>query len=225
MLHEVNPFVRDFVQIAEFEDGEHENVHFVINPAARPQNEHARVHNLNLHEVAVLFNETPQANDIVVRRRGGGLSIIADTHRAFDPLHFVLLFPLGSHGWHIRIPQRFVISKSFLIDVKIMSVVFRNCERMITKLQFHCFHLHERLDSFNYLLCAERLLQEYICVSFATIENLRLQFAKYNQDILRSEVLSNLQDAMLASDGDSRVGKRIICPRSVYNSQRNRFCR
>ena len=81
---------------------------------------------------------------------------------------------------------------------------------MITKLQFHCFYLHERLDLFYYLLCAQRLLQEYIFVYFATIENFRLQFAKYNQDILRSEVLSNLQDAMLASDADSRVGKPII---------------
>ena len=97
--------------------------------------------------------------------------------------------------------------------------------RTVTKLQFHSFLLHERESAFNYLLRAERLLQEYICVSFATIENMRLQFAKFNQDTLRSEIFANLEDSVNSSDCDNRIGKRVICPRSIYNSQRNRFCR
>ena len=96
---------------------------------------------------------------------------------------------------------------------------------MITKLHYHCFYLHDRQGSTNYLLYVERLLQKYLCGSFATIENLRIQFAKYNQDILRAEVLCNLQDVISSSDGDARLGKRIICPKSIYNSQRCRFCR
>ena len=104
-------------------------------------------------------------------------------------------------------------------------VCFRFSGRRITKLQFHCFLLHDRDGETNFLLKAERLLQEYLCVSFATIENQRLQYAKNNQDILRCEVLSSLQDAVDSSDGSCRVGKRVICPRSIHNSQRNRFCR
>ena len=91
-------------------------------------------------------------------------------------------------------------------------------------MQFHSYHLQERKDKVNFLLLGERLFQEYLCVSFATIENMRLQFAKHNQEILRTEVLSNLQDAVGANE-KARAGKRIICPRSIYNSYRNRFSR
>ena len=54
---------------------------------------------------------------------------------------------------------------------------------------------------------------------------MRLQFAKFNQDTLRSEIFANLEDSLVASDSDNRIGKRVICPRSIYNSQRIRFCR
>ena len=101
---------------------------------------------------------------------------------------------------------------------------FRGSEKSVTKLQFHCYHLHDRVGRINYLLLAERLLQEYVCVSFATVESLRLQFARHNQDVLRTEVLSNLQDAV-SSEVDTRAGKRVICPRSIHNSFRHRFSR
>ena len=120
-------------------------------------------------------------------------------------------------GWSLLID--ILVEKQFLLKV------FRDAVRMITKLQYHCFYLHERHGSVTYLLYAERLMQEYLCVSLATIENLRLQFAKYNQDILRTEVLNNLQDAIASSECDGCLGKRIICPKSIYNSQRSRFCR
>ena len=94
----------------------------------------------------------------------------------------------------------------------------------MTKQQFHCFHLQERVGKQNYLLLSERLLQEYLCVSFATVESMRLQFARFNQEVLRTEVLSVLEDA-ISNNEDTRAGKRVICPRSIHNSYRHRFCR
>ena len=44
--------------------------------------------------------------DIVVHRRSGSYSIVSDIYRSFDPLHFVLLFPLGTEGWHSKIQQK-----------------------------------------------------------------------------------------------------------------------
>ena len=95
------------MQIAELSDARND-LSFVINPDARPRSDHPRVHGLNLREVAVLTNEKALPSDIVIQRRSGSLSLIADTHRAFDPLHFVLLFPEGTEGWHLKIPQRWV---------------------------------------------------------------------------------------------------------------------
>ena len=73
----------------------------VINPKAKLINEHRHVDNINLSELAILSDETASANDIVVRKTDGGLSEIADTHRSYNPLHFVLLFPIGSDVWRI----------------------------------------------------------------------------------------------------------------------------
>ena len=39
--------------------------------------------------------------DIVVKMRGGALKTINETHRGYDPLHFVILHPAGDDGWKI----------------------------------------------------------------------------------------------------------------------------
>ena len=101
-----NPYVNDFLQISDLGESEYNQLRFVINPDHKPNSDHSRVHNLNLQEVAVLTNEEPVSADIVVRRRDGGVSIVSDIHRSFDPLHFVLLFPFGTEGWHTKIKQR-----------------------------------------------------------------------------------------------------------------------
>ncbi len=61
--------------------------------------------------------------------------------------------------------------------------------------------------------------------SFAAVENMRLEYAKHNQETLRSEIYANLEDAISSSDSGVRLGKRVICPKSVFNSFRNRFSR
>jgi len=50
-----------------------------------------------------------QGRDLVVQLRGGGLQYIHQTHRAFDALHFVLLFPKGDDGWQIGACKKMVL--------------------------------------------------------------------------------------------------------------------
>ncbi len=108
----------------------------------------------------------------------------------------------------------------------IVSHLFSGTGKRLTRQQFHCFHLHDRVVGTNDLLKCERLFQEYLCVSSAPVENIRLQYVKHNQDVLRSDLYANLQDAVRSSDNSRvRVGKRIICPKSIFNSFRNRFAR
>jgi hypothetical protein len=42
--------------------------------------------------------------DIILHRVGGPLQRISETHPAYTPLHYVLLFPYGECGWHVAIP-------------------------------------------------------------------------------------------------------------------------
>jgi hypothetical protein len=59
------------------------------------------------NEVAAILpgdGTAPERRDIVLRPRSQAnehrLSWINDGHPAYSPLHYVLLFPHGDHGWH-----------------------------------------------------------------------------------------------------------------------------
>ena len=95
-LHEHNLYVQDFQQICQIPDEELEDASFVITEKERPANAGTRTYNANnLSEVSVMMPEAIGSRDIVVRKRGGGIREIKDTHRSADPLHFVLLHSKG----------------------------------------------------------------------------------------------------------------------------------
>ena len=98
VIHEHNPFVKDFKQILELPQDELAQGKIIISAKA-PSNEHARRYNLqsNLNEVSILTNS--ESHDLVINLRGGGLQIISDLNPKGMPLHFTLLFPLGTYGW------------------------------------------------------------------------------------------------------------------------------
>ena len=57
-------------------------------------------------EIAVILpgdGTAPDRRDIILRSRSshpGSLTRIDDGHPAYAPLHYVLLFPHGTDGWH-----------------------------------------------------------------------------------------------------------------------------
>ena len=112
MLRTDNPWVRDFVMLCERHPTELEAGKLVISARARPSGEHARRYNIpqGLSEVAVLMQDTPGRRDIVLKKRhdpnsrSSPLQVISMYHRAYEALHFVLLFPTGYDGWHENIP-------------------------------------------------------------------------------------------------------------------------
>ena len=99
VIHEVNPFVQDFKQIAELSEEDIGEGKIVISAKEKPADEHPRRYNApsSLHEVSILTNEKP--HDLVLHKRGGGLRVISDLNPVGMPLHFVLLFVYGTHGW------------------------------------------------------------------------------------------------------------------------------
>ena len=96
LMFEVNPYVKDFLHIAEIPDDDLKEGKLVISCKARPDGEHERRYNKqqSLSEVSVLTNSEP--NDLVLRKCGGGLTSISDLNPSAQPLHFILLFPFGT---------------------------------------------------------------------------------------------------------------------------------
>ncbi|EOD38734.1 hypothetical protein EMIHUDRAFT_109164 [Emiliania huxleyi CCMP1516] len=118
-ITEHNPYVQDFVKAYERTGGNETKAKIVINADARPPpppgdgpaTSHPRRYNApsdktygrqDYAEVAVLKPDADEnGRDIVVKMRGGALKTINETHRGYDPLHFVILHPAGDDGWKI----------------------------------------------------------------------------------------------------------------------------
>lgn len=73
-------------------------------PNAQTPGADARTYSTNrqrrtFNEVKVYTNEQPEKCSVLLRMRDGALYEIDEINRAYDPLHFVLLFPCGDYGW------------------------------------------------------------------------------------------------------------------------------
>ncbi len=85
------------------------------------------------------------SQDIILWPCDGGLQRISDLHSAYAPLHYMLLFPLGTAGWNPNLTLQ-------TVDPKHM-----------TQVQFYlyCLHLHD--TNFPSLYIGGHLFQLYIC--------------------------------------------------------------
>lgn len=87
-------------------------------------------------------------------------------------------------------------------------------------MEYYCYHLMQRDGSQNTILRCGRLFQQYIVDACAKIEQARLNYIRFNQNALRSDLYSGIiQDAVLANDGD-RAGRRIVLPSSFTGGSR-----
>ena len=183
----------------------------------------------------MLVGEQPARQDVVLRPRaaadGRNLQRISECHRAYEPLHFVLLFPLGTDGWHPQLQQQPPVRK-------------------LTSLQYSAYRLQTREAEDDSLMRAGRLLQEYCCMAFARVETQRLVWAANNQRQLRADLYQHLVDAMAGDRGNAAdnqpaearaggdaaaaaagqavphgVGRRIILPPSFIGGPRDMMCR
>ncbi|KAF0290946.1 hypothetical protein FJT64_010896 [Amphibalanus amphitrite] len=228
MLRQVNPWVHDFIMAAEILAQEVEHRQLIISVAARPAGQHARRYNApeGLREVAVLMGEEPGQHDLVLRRRADGgtgvLQTIDESHRACDPLHFVLLFPLGTTGWHPATAQA--------------PQPGRERQRMVTTLQFYAYRLQIRPHQDDSLHRAGRLFQEFVCMAYAKVEAIRLKYISTHQREIRADLYQSVRDAVAADAelgqqeqpeegreqaGVPVVGRRVVLPATFIGGPRH----
>lgn len=173
------------------------------------------------NEVAAILpgdGTAPERRDIILRPRllanQHRLARIDDGHPAYSPLHYVLLFPHGDHGWHRDLLHR--------TPPGLTPSPGRN-PRRITQTQYSSFRLHTRNSEYSTIHRGGRLFQQYIVDMWASADQTRLAFLRYNQAQLRATLYSGLEDWLRPDEigNPQDLGQRAVLPSSYIGGPRH----
>jgi hypothetical protein len=207
MLHQQNPYVRDFkMALEKMTDS---NVRVIIHADKKPQGEHSRRFNApSAKEIAVLMSgQEFGKRDIVLSQRDASFKRVSETHRSYDALQYPLLFFQGTDGYNFSIMQ-------------INPTTGLPSQKKVSAQDFYAFRMMIRSQNFNYLLRCKQLLNMFIVDMYAKIETERLNYIKHHQKQLRAEEYIDLRDHV-ANDGDiTNVGQLVILPSSFTGGPR-----
>ena len=141
-----------------------------------------------------------KSRDIGLRLRDGQLKKISELHPAYDPLQYPLLFPHGTQGYSINMPQQ-------------------GGGRKLTMMRFTAYHI--MAGEGNNLIKGRRLYQQYLVDAYCKVETERLQYLRREQSKLRADCYQNLRDTLLVTDGDTNnVGQRVVLPATFHGGPR-----
>ncbi|KAK4519555.1 uncharacterized protein ATC70_009791 [Mucor velutinosus] len=241
-----NPFVRIYKHAHEILDAEEErqaqghvseDAYIRLDPQIRLElivGEDRRTQNLpTVNEIAAIIpNEYADSSfrDILVIYRNssstssrGHFKRINETHAAYMPLHYVLLFPRGEYGWHwgLRLQLSASTVDAMDVDNEEAQEGQQQAAKRLTQRVFYRFRLHVRADELKILFLSRRLFQQYVIDAWAVCEQTKLDWIKSNQANLRADVYKGLADATSAADADlEMVGRSFILPSSFTEGPR-----
>ena len=101
-LRNVNPYIPSFKAAIELQTV-NTDVQLNIDAKRRPTGEQRA--SSTFQQAAKWLSscpvDMPNKLDIIVHSRQGSLKQISTTHRSYYPLHYILLFPFGTDGYHL----------------------------------------------------------------------------------------------------------------------------
>ncbi|KAG2192401.1 hypothetical protein INT47_012468 [Mucor saturninus] len=203
-LIRVNPFVSLFKSMEHYAQVSNQIIDMTLRLVAEGPHDQRRYNAPTAEEVAVLImnNEPGSSRDIVLHTRSEELQRINEYHRSYDSLHYVMMFPFGEDGWTIT-----------------------SCDlsgNKVTAMQWYSSRFMYRQNTNHHLHLFGRLFQQYVVDMYAKIEHNRMSFITNNQDRLRVDLYSGIQDAMNLDDSDlANLGRRVILPSSFVGSPRH----
>jgi len=220
ILHQINPYVRIYKQAYEILENTNVPDYSIRLAASRNRGYHAPNNAVSADQVAVILpgssTNEGDSRDIILTLRPRnygedingqinlGLQRISEGHPAYEPLHYVLLFPYGNPGWSWDMKQ--------------------SNGRRLTQREHAAFRIHDRRGEYSTILRSGRLLQHYLVNLFASIDQNRLEWYRHNQPQFRITRLQGLEDALTQQDDNMSlhdIGQRIILPSSHTGSPRD----
>lgn len=197
--------------------------------------------------------------DVATFPRNGTVQHMNECHRSYDPMHYVLMFPYGTNGWHVDMPLHLNAVQQDDDDeddeagneqgdegerednaqddeadndqgqsentaeqhVRRPARVIRRAQQNISVKQFYAHRLQVR-PSEGMLHYFGRLFHQYVVDMYVKVEDRRLEFLRYNQATLRSELYKGLTDAVATDTTTSaeEIGRQTILPASHTGSPR-----
>jgi len=191
--------------------------------------------------------------DVATFRRNGSVEFMSECHRSYDAMHYVLMFPRGSNGWYVNMPQNTASNASFededegdavddeandddagnAVETEVDDdddaeqevtrpiTTTRAARKNISVMQFYAYRLQVRPNQ-GMLHYFGRLFHQYVVDMYVKVEHRRLEYIRYNQGSLRTELYSGLTDAAVSDSTISteEIGKQIILPSSHTGSPR-----
>ena len=131
------------------------------------------------------------ARQIVLYQRGGALQNIQSNNAAFEPLHFVLLFPRGEEGWHPHIPLR-----------DNPEIKEKRKWQFVTRQEYFKYRVQIRPNEFPLFHLSGRLFQEWMIEMYMAWEDDTLDYLRKNQNQLRCDTYNSVCDAVHAGERD-----------------------
>ena len=111
MLHQHNIYITTFRTAKDkIESGNHgqfPEVSVAISAENRPRGQHEHRYNAptSRDDIAAIVSNISLGNkrNIVIQYKSGELQQILESHRSYDPLQYLLLFPVGTDGWNLAL--------------------------------------------------------------------------------------------------------------------------
>ena len=156
-------------------------------------------------------------------------------HWAYDPFHYVLIFPKGEKGWSPRAVRLRGARDAVLLDDSSASseddgtvdeeMDQHSSRAFVSARQFYCFRLqlrHIGNSNISVIHTFGRLAHRYIVDQYAKVEGLRLKYLRLNQANIRADLYQGVVDATAADTGPSarEIGTRLILPATFTGSPR-----
>ena len=157
------------------------------------------------NEVAIIYvgydGDVPSTRSLCIHDRGGRLINISHLDKRCDPLTYPLIFPTGADGWE---------------------PILQNSDgKRVSQMQFYAYLFAIR-DSFNPILRAGKLFQQFAVDCFMKIEQNRCNYHRQHQSKMRAETYQILQNHVTGiEDFEGRVGRRIVLPSTFIGSTRH----
>jgi len=224
MLHDINPYVNIFRQAGNLlKQNPLLDLKLIITNNRTKDSR--RYNTPSASEVAAIMigdgQETENQNrDIMLQPHEGGIQRISEIHRAYTPLHYVLMFPRGEDGWHPNIPIHNDLMRGedgWHPNIPHNDEVFDDegeaniSSKCISAMNYFAYRLQVgRPNEPVTLHYYGRLFQQWIVDMYTVMEQTRLNYLRFNQKQIRAELYNGLQDAMYSGDSTTNVGQRII---------------